>query len=232
MALCAGMRSLRMSLLPDQCVFCRDALRDAGICDRCRALLAHAEPVCERCAAPLAAAQASGVTCGRCQSRAPEYDKAAAALNYCFPIDAALKAFKFDGHLHYARAFASLLLPHLREHFTAADALIPVPLHRWRHARRGFNQATEICRVLARQSGLRMLNVVRRVRATPPQSGLDALQRRRNLSKAFALSRPLACRRPVIVDDIMTTGETCNQVARVLIAAGAESVGVLVVARA
>ncbi len=158
--------------------------------------------------------------------------KTVAALKYAFPADSALKAFKFNGQLHYAPAFASLLLPLLKREFADADALLPVPLHRWRHARRGFNQASEVTRLLARESKLPVLRTVQRIRATPSQSGLGAAERRRNLKGAFALRTPLSCRYPVIVDDVMTTGETCRQLSRLLIEAGAESVGVLVVARA
>jgi predicted amidophosphoribosyltransferase len=70
------------------------------------------------------------------------------------------------------------------------------------------------------------------VRATPSQSGLAAAARRRNLRNAFTARKPLRFFNPVIVDDVMTTGETCRQIARVLVDAGAKSVGVLVVARA
>jgi hypothetical protein len=125
--------------------------------------------------------------------------KTVAALKYEFPADSALKAFKFNGQLHYAPAFASLLLPLLKHEFADADALLPVPLHRWRHARRGFNQAAEIAKLLARASGLPMLRTIERIRATSSQSGLDAAERRRNLKGAFALRKPLSCRHPVIV---------------------------------
>lgn len=158
--------------------------------------------------------------------------KTVAALKYAFPADSALKAYKFNAQLHYAPAFASLLSPLLKREFVDADALIPVPLHRWRHAKRGFNQATEIAKPLARASGLPIVLTMQRIRSTPSQSGLDAAERRRNLNGAFAIRAPLSCRHPVIVDDVMTTGETCRQVSRLLIEAGAESVGVLVVARA
>ncbi|MGH8166727.1 MAG: ComF family protein, partial [Woeseiaceae bacterium] len=77
-----------------------------------------------------------------------------------------------------------------------------------------------------------LLRNVRRVRRTRPQSGLDRAARRRNVKEAFAVRGPLHCRRPLIVDDVMTTGETCRQLARELLEAGAVSVGVLTVARA
>ena len=232
-------RSLRYSLslarqllLPDSCVLCGAELRDDSICRPCRELLPLPERGCERCAGPLPGDPAPGVHCGRCQTDPPTFHKTIAALKYAYPADTALKALKFDGQLQYAPAFASLLLPLLQREFADADALLPVPLHRWRHARRGFNQATELVKPLARASGLPILADLRRIRATPSQSGLDAKERRRNLQGAFALRKPIACRYPVIVDDVMTTGETCRQLSQLLLEAGADTVGVLVVARA
>lgn len=150
---------------------------------------------------------------------------------YSFPVDAALKALKFEGRLVYAPAFAALMSSELAGHLRHVDGLVPVPLHRFRHALRGFNQALELARPLARQSGLPLLKIARRCRRTRPQTGLSAAQRRRNLKGAFALTGPLTCRHPLIVDDVMTTGETCGQLARVLLAAGALDVSVLTAAR-
>jgi ComF family protein len=97
---------------------------------------------------------------------------------------------------------------------------------------RGFNQATELCRPLHRATGLPILTQAVRVRATSAQTGLHAAERKRNLENAFAVSGKLQCRHPLIVDDVITTGETCSQLAMSLMEAGAESVSVLTVARA
>jgi ComF family protein len=164
--------------------------------------------------------------------RPPPFAVARAPLRYDFPVDSALKALKFRHQLHYAPAFAELLAGELLLHFDDADALAPVPLHPLRHALRGFNQAVELCRPLGRMSGLPIAGNLRRIRRTQAQSGLSGEARRRNLKNAFAVIGPLRCRRPVIVDDVMTTGETCRQLAQALIDAGAESVRVLTVARA
>jgi ComF family protein len=231
----AGMRIasfVQDTVMPERCAFCGIAGRGVVICDRCRNALPIAFAACGQCAVPLASAPPNGISCGACQTDPPMFYRAIAAARYEFPIDTALKSFKFDGRLYYAPAFVTLLLPLLKEHFSDADALVPVPLHRWRHARRGFNQAREICRLLARASKVPMITAVDRVRATPSQSGLAAAARRRNLRNAFTARKPLRFLNPVIVDDVMTTGETCRQIARVLVDAGAKSVGVLVVARA
>jgi ComF family protein len=172
------------------------------------------------------------VDCADCQAAPPFFDKARAPLLYKFPVDVALKKLKFSRQIAFAPAFADLLLACLNNEFGDCDALVPVPLHAYRHFRRGFNQADEISRPISKVTGLPEIMTAKRKRATAPQTGLDPNERRKNLSGAFALTEPVYCRRPVIIDDVITTGATCNQLARVLLDAGAKRVGVLTVARA
>jgi len=143
----------------------------------------------------------------------------------------ALKAMKFQRQLMYAPAFGSLMLPTLTVEFEECDALVPVPLHRWRHVTRGFNQAREICAELAAETGLPVMDQAERVRATRTQSGLSSSKRRKNLKGAFAVHRRLYARFPLIIDDVITTGATCENLAMALLDAGAEQVGVLTLAR-
>jgi ComF family protein len=226
------LRSGCAALLAQGCVFC-GARPDGGyFCARCRFTLPRIAFACGRCGQPLERPQPSGLDCADCILSAPPFRTVGAALLYTFPVDAALKALKFDGRLVYAPAFAELMANELDANFQHADALLPVPLHRSRHTSRGFNQAYELARPLARRSGLPLLTITRRRRRTRPQTGLSAAERRRNLKGAFMLTRRLPCRHPLIVDDVMTTGETCGQLARVLLAAGAKDVSVLVAARA
>jgi ComF family protein len=215
-------------IAPDSCALC--GLRDSckGLCEGCRDDLPWIGAACERCGEPLS----SGQLCGACQLRPPPFIRACAPLAYAYPVDNALKALKFRRKLFYAPAFGRLLLSFFAEFFDNRDALLPVPLHRRRHILRGFNQATEICRPLQRKTGLPVIGNVRRRKFTKPQTGLDAAQRRRNLSNAFEVRGGLRCRHPLVVDDVITTGQTCGQLAEALLGAGAESVGVLAVARA
>lgn len=187
---------------------------------------------CERCGQPVAAEQPVGVFCADCQSSPPLFDRARSPLRYAFPVDTALKALKFKRQVMYAPAFATILMTTLNEVFPHVDALVPVPLHRLRHATRGFNQAIEISRVLASHSGLPINHQTRRVRPTTTQSGLSAAKRRKNLQHAFAVSGVLNARHPLIIDDVITTGATCDYLAAALLTAGARSVDVLTVARA
>jgi ComF family protein len=214
------------------CVLCEQAAHTERICDQCRRLLPWNDVHCERCGQAVIATQPPGVPCAACQAKLPPFDKGRAPLLYDFPVDAALKAIKFKRQLWFVPAFAGLLLRMLEEEFPSVDALVPVPLHRWRQMRRGFNQAAELCRPLRRATGLPVISQVRRIRATRPQTGLSAAERHRNLNNAFAVHGNLRCRHPLIVDDVVTTGATCSQLATQLLRAGAKSVGVLSVARA
>jgi ComF family protein len=215
---------------PDCCVLCGgDAL--GHFCFSCRSDLPRIPNPCGRCDQPVAAG-GGDIHCAVCQLRPPPFQRARAALLYAFPVDTALKSLKFGHALYYVPAFAELLFAEFLLCFQHADALVPVPLHHWRYATRGFNQAIELCKPLGRSAGLPIVQNVRRIRWTPPQSGLDALSRRRNLKNAFAVRGKFSSRHPLIVDDVMTTGETCRQLARTLLEAGAHTVDVLTVARA
>ncbi|MEX2496067.1 MAG: ComF family protein [Woeseia sp.] len=217
---------------PDSCVLCGAQDVIGWFCINCSLTLPRADAACGRCGQTVSTVLPPGVDCADCQRRPPPFLAARSALLYTFPIDSALQSFKYNHQLYYAPAFAQLLFAEFLLAFQTADALLPVPLHFGRHAWRGFNQAMELCKPLRRCSGLPVLTNVGRVRYTRPQTGLDAAARRRNLRHAFAVAGPLRCRRPLIIDDVMTTGETCRRLARVLLDAGASDVGVLTVARA
>ena len=160
------------------------------------------------------------------------FEAAVAALAFEFPIDAAIRQFKFHRKLYYAEAFGELLCRAAATLPGDVDALLPVPLHWLRHGIRGFNQAAEICRPLQRATGLPVIRNVKRLRRTPYQSGLGARERRRNLVGAFAVHSEMRANHIVLVDDVMTTGETCAQLARELLDRGVPKVSVLALARA
>lgn len=155
----------------------------------------------------------------------------AAPLAYAFPVDAALKALKFRRRLDYVPALADLLCRVVGQMPADIDALLPMPLHWRRQAMRGFNQAHELTRPLQRRTALPLLQTIRRVRSTPFQSGLDAAARSRNLRNAFVATEGITAQHVLIVDDVITTGESCRQLACVVLAAGAKKVSALAVAR-
>jgi len=222
--------SFSKTLFRHSCVFCGNSQCGQRVCQRCHDILPWNKVACECCGQGLVAAQPAGVPCATCQIRPPAYFSARSTFRYSFPMDAALKAMKFRRQLMYAPAFANLLLPTLVGDFPECDALVAVPLHRWRHITRGFNQAAELAGELAARTGLPVIDQAFRIRSTRTQSGLSAEARRRNLRAAFEVHGPLDARYPLIIDDVMTTGATCEQLAKALLAAGAEKVSVLTVA--
>jgi len=227
-------RSLEQAVLPNACVFCgaTRGLHQPAICDGCHAELPWNDNACARCANPVASPLPAGVHCAACQMAPPLFTAAIAPLEYAFPIDAAIKAMKFRRKLFYVPAFAHVIGDALRDLPDDIDSLLPVPLHWRRQALRGFNHALEICKPIQRRTGLRLVKNVVRARATPYQSGLNAAHRRRNLEGAFAVRGTLATRHVLIVDDVMTTGETCRQLADLLLESGVDRVSVLALARA
>ena len=157
---------------------------------------------------------------------------AVAPLAYEFPVDAAIKALKFRRRLWYGPALAQLACRYIDALPPDIDALLPVPLHWRRKWWRGFNQAHEIARPVARQLGVPLIDCVRRARATRPQSGLSAGERQRNVQGAFVVRGHCRARHVLIVDDVITTGVTIAQLARAVLDSGADRVSALAVARA
>ena len=231
---CRSARALEFAVMPRCCVFCGIKRRhdESSICPGCDKDLPWIREQCPGCARPLATTPGPGVVCAECQDRPPPFTAAIAPLAFEFPVDAAIRLFKFHRRLQYADAFGELLCRSLADLPGDVDALLPVPLHWLRHGVRGFNQAAEICRPLQKSTGLPLVRKVSRRRPTPYQSGLGARARRRNLDGAFEVRGDIDAAHVLLVDDVITTGETCAQLARQLLAHGAQNVSVLAVARA
>lgn len=222
------------SLFPPTCVLC-GAPGAAGIdlCAGCAAELPWNRHCCPRCALPFDGPGPGGALCGPCQRRAPPYERCIAPLRYATPVPTLVGAAKFRGRLNAVRLLAQLLaqaLPLVGE--SLPEVLVPVPLHRARLAERGYNQALEIALALGRALALPVdQGCCERVLATSPQAGLDEASRRRNMRGAFSARSPLGWRHLAILDDVVTTGSTVEELTRVLRRAGAERVVVWAVAR-
>jgi ComF family protein len=215
------------ALLPQDCLLCGAASRDSLLCADCRAELPILpSPRCPVCASPAP----DGNICGNCLKSAPAYDATIAVWRYAFPVDRLVQALKFEHRLALAGFFAAAMqagaLP-------AADLLIPVPLSSARLRERGFNQAAEIARPLARALGVPLNpDICRRTTETLPQTSLPWKERRRNVKNAFECSIDLTGKAIAVIDDVMTTGATLDELARTLKRHGAASVTNWVVARA
>jgi len=210
-------------LFGGSCFLCRGAAREL-LCGACDADLPRlSRPLCPRCALE----SPRGELCGRCLSQAPAYDATHAALAYEFPADALVQALKFRGELALAPLFAALLAERVRAE--RVDCIVPVPLSAQRLRRRGYNQAVEIARHV--RGGILELELCERTRDAPPQMELPYEARQRNVRGAFRCTRPLGGATVAVVDDVMTTGATLDEMARALKGAGAERVMNWVVAR-
>ena len=231
---CESLRALDREIMPRRCVFCGTACGadEAGTCNACAADLPWIRNGCATCAQALPAGLSGDSICADCLARPPPFSAARAPLAYEFPVDAAIKMFKFRRRLHYGPAFGAMISRAAADLPADIDAVLPVPLHWLRHGERGFNQATEISRALVRDGDLDVLCQVRRIRRTPFQSGLSAGERRRNLRGAFAVRGGIDASHVLIVDDVITTGETCRQLAQLLLDNGVGKVSVIALARA
>jgi ComF family protein len=217
------MRNFLARLFGGSCYLCRGAA--AGLlCAACDADLPRLAAVrCPRCALD----SPRGEVCGRCLTEAPHYDATVAALAYEFPADALVHSLKFRGELALASLLGELLLQKISTQ--EIDCVIPVPLAAGRLRERGYNQAVEIARHVTR--GKLDLALCVRERDTPAQMDLPYAERRRNVGGAFRCTRSLAGQSVAVVDDVMTTGATLNEIALVLKQAGASRVINWVVAR-
>lgn len=219
-------------LLPPRCLVCGDAGDGDDLCAACRDALPWNRVCCPRCAWPLPQA---AFECGACQRRPPAFVRAIAPLVYADPVDRLLPRFKFHADLGSGRLLAQLLGDALAswEGLREIDRIVPLPLHRERLARRGYNQALELARPLARRFDLAIApHVLQRVRATTAQTDLDARARRRNVRGAFAAAGDLAGARVLLLDDVITTGATLREAAATLRRAGVKHINVCAVARA
>jgi ComF family protein len=217
-------------VLPPRCVVC-DALiaPDLAFCPACEVGLVAPEAPCPRCAEP-----AAPRSCSRCRAQRPAFEALTAPWLYGGPLAEAIGRLKYQHRSELARPLASLFaLGPLRA--LELDRVLPVPLHRRRLARRGFNQATLLARPLARALELPLdCTALSRCRDTPSQTRLSPAERRANVSGAFDVPRPerVACKRLLLVDDVATTGATLDAAARALRVHSAASVHAVVLARA
>lgn len=202
------------------------------LCIGCHASLPVNAEACEQCGIPLES-RSSQLRCGQCQQQPPAFDSCLALYRYHSPVDELITRLKFHHRLACARLLAGLMREKIQKLKQFPEAILPVPLHPSRLKERGFNQALEIARPLAREFHIPLLlHQCERTRATAMQSSLPAKQRSKNVKGVFRIRQAIPHKHVAIVDDVMTTGQTVQELAKVLRAAGVQQIDVWVVARA
>lgn len=214
--LCGQSSQLHMDL-------CKDCLGD---------LLDHGQ-LCHRCGSPVSVMQTDAI-CGHCLKQPPPYRHTLSAFCYEAPLTRLITRLKFNGKIQLANMFARAWIhQHGNKDIEIPDAILPVPMHRRRIWTRGYNQALEIARPIARHFRLPVLiDHVVRTRPTKPQSDLNARERNLNIRGCFQVMKAIPYQRIAIVDDVVTTGSTVRELASALAVAGVEVVDVWCIARA
>ncbi len=217
-----------------RCTLCGAQTRtlQAPLCELCFLDLPSASARCQRCGLPTGEAV---LVCGGCLNKDWPLVCTVVLGDYAWPLKEWIVAFKHHQHLHYGPLLAACLLERLHKEAAPQriDALIPMPLHPGRLRARGFNQASEIARILGQRLKKPILwEGARRCQATAPQAKLSAQERVTNMAGAF-LGMPCAAgQRLAIVDDVITTGATVRALAEALYRSGAASVEAWCLARA
>jgi ComF family protein len=224
------LHTILATLFPDTCVLCgAPGWQGLDLCARCHADLPHNDHPCPRCALPLPAAAQS--LCGMCQKHPPAFDHACIPLRYEGATAHLVTGLKFHGQMNHARLMGELLYQAVR-HQDLPDCLIAVPLHIRRQRQRGFNQALEIARTCARRLALPLdCTSLARTTATRAQTRLTARERQKNPRGAFRIVRNIQAKHIALIDDVVTTGSTVNEIAKLLKSAGIRRVDIWAVAR-
>lgn len=212
-----------------RCLYCGASSAQIAICEGCAASLPWIQQPCPGCALP----QNFDGLCRRCLKKPMPFDAAWAVFRLDAPVQQAIHGLKYHAGFLQANLLGELFAQKLgRRAQPFPDLIIPVPLHRTRLMRRGYNQALEVARIVKQNLDIRIgSDLAKRVRATPDQIGLSRTQRQKNLRGAFAVDAHVEGKHIALLDDVMTTGATLSELARVARHAGAAKIEAWAIAR-
>ncbi|OAN53157.1 competence protein ComF [Paramagnetospirillum marisnigri] len=226
------------ALLPPLCLACQAPVAEPGsLCPTCWSQVTFlGPPACACCGLPFDFDLGEGALCGECLRHPPAFARARSVLRYDEAAKPLILRLKHADRLEGVPAFALWMARAGAELLAEADLLVPVPLHRWRLLARRYNQAALLAVALSGRSGVAAApDLLLRRRRTPPQGHLDRAARARNVAGAFQLNPKrqglVRGKRVVLVDDVLTSGATVAECARVLIKGGAARVDVLTLGR-
>ncbi|MGB1271069.1 MAG: ComF family protein [Endozoicomonas sp.] len=219
------------------CLLCRGITSCLHpICPLCVNAFPFIDSACSHCGLPLTSSDTG--LCRQCLNQPPDFDHCLSPLVYAFPVSRALQSIKYQSRLELVRPITRLLVDLLEDQYIGRswpEAMVPVPLHPARLRKRGYNQALLLARSIRRQLNTcpPVLDdrLLKRTRATDPQQGLDATARRRNIRQAFTLNHSPPWQHIALVDDVVTTGATVSEIARLLKRSGVRQVDIWSIAR-
>ena len=224
--------------LPSSCVLCDSSVsRAISLCESCENDLPTLKNACKQCGLPLSAAKENNVVCGHCLQTSTSIDYTLCLYHYQAPMDYLITTLKYKQQLSHAAILGHLLLDQLKHQSLEdlPDCIIPVPLHKNRLVKRGFNQSLEIVRPVSKYFDIPIdVKSIFRKKQTLAQTDLNAVQRKKNVKGCFEIPTKdsLNYHHVVIVDDVVTTGSTINEMAKQLKRSGVQKVGVWSIARA
>ena len=234
-----GIGAIASLLYPPVCTICGANVRAAEyLCDQCEAKTARIiAPFCQKCSEPFDGAITGTFTCANCAHRAIHFDAAVAAYRSRGIVRQIVHDFKYGRQIYLRHLMARWLYAALDDERLRGrrfDIIIPVPLHPTRQRERGFNQATLLAELLSAKTRIQSKPALERIRYTTTQTALDRAGRMENLHNAFRLRKNMNVRGlcMLLIDDVLTTGSTLSECARVLKRAGAISVYAATAARA
>lgn len=232
-------RALSEWLYPPRCAACGAFTRDV-FCEKCEKSIRYLDgSICPMCGRELPPGAGQAGSCRMCESFKYTFDTCRSALSYEGAMEKVLIKFKFHRRVIFRGLLVSAMLKHMNSHpemfahFGGLDFIVPVPLHPIRLMWRGFNQSELLAAGVARELKLPVRRALRRVRLGPPQSKMKWKERAKNVRGAFAAARGGRAegKRVLLIDDMLTTGATASECARVLKEAGAAEVHVFTLAR-
>ena len=234
-----NLQAVKRIIFKQNCILCTQNIEQNyknlpssihALCSPCLNDLAwHPKTSCPHCGLA-----SSGMVCGSCLNSAPDFDTTRAVFLYAYPIDAMMLRYKYGNMLNLGDTFGEFLAEKINAEdcLKNIDLIIPMPMHPQRLKERGFNQALEIAKVLCKKHKEKLdYKSVARQTLTPPQASLPLKERVKNIKGAFKVNADLGGKRIAIVDDVMTTGASLNELAKTLKKAGASHVECWVVAR-
>jgi ComF family protein len=227
------LKTIQSKLYPQNCLLCGAAADfETCFCQTCYDSLPFNRHACPYCALPLPPTLPRDTRCGACINKQLPFDSCITALRYEPPFNRLISRLKFHQQLHLAEPLAKLLIERLDDQPERPELILPIPLHQRRLRERGFNQAHELGRVVARHYRIPLdSRLVKRTRETKAQSDLGEKERRRNLRNAFRVYGSLNGARVAILDDVITTGSTITEMSKTLRRSGAAVITVWALAR-